>query len=189
MLGRMTRWTWLASGTPSFLVTAGARVLAVGLMAATYVLIDDTNYLWFAAAAVLAGVTGFIAIASFDRLRRIHIASIPMVGSDGGPLTDKFGKAIYENVVIGEEADMRPDAKEALQSARKSKGGISLVQFMAGYGAQKVNDPGSIWDSTLLAGISSKLTGRLMLITLTAVMAVFWAAFAIQASGLAGERH
>src|SRR5579864_6144868 len=70
MLGRMNRWTWLASNLPSFLVTAGARALAISLMATTYVLIDKANYLWFAGAAIASGIVCFASIVSFDKLRK-----------------------------------------------------------------------------------------------------------------------
>ena len=73
MLGSVKRWTWLASGAPPFLVTAAARMLSVALMAVTYVTISKTNYGWFAAAAVLCGVLGFIAIVRFDCLRERHV--------------------------------------------------------------------------------------------------------------------
>jgi hypothetical protein len=189
MLGRLSRWTWLTSGAPTFLVSAAARMLAVALMAATYVLIDGTNYLWFAAAAILSGILGFSLIVNFDKLRKIHIAAIPQVGPDGKALKDKSGREITVNAVIGTETDLRPEAKDAFNAARKRAGGLSLRQFMAGYGAQRVNDPEALWDSTLLAEISNKLTTRLMLITLSAVMTLFWAAFTIQASGVTGTTH
>src|SRR5215468_7422048 len=73
MFGGVARWTWLASGAPSFLVTAGARILAVALMAVTYVTISKSNYPWFAAVAVVCGLLGFITIARFDRLRERHV--------------------------------------------------------------------------------------------------------------------
>ena len=189
MLGRVTRWTWLASGAPPFLISAAARVLAVALMAATYVVINNKDYGWFAAAAILSGIIGFSAIVSFDKLRKIHVAPIPQVGANGKTLIDKRGREIQLNVVIGTETDLRPEAKLALSVTRKKAGGVSLRQFMAGYGAQKLNDPEALWDSTLLAEVSNKLTVRLMLIALSAVMTVFWAAFAIQASGITVASH
>jgi hypothetical protein len=180
-LGRVQRWTWLTSGAPPFLVTAAARVLAVALMAVTYVTISKSNYLWFGVAAVLAGLLGFAAIVRFDRLRKVHIASVPLVGKDGKQLVDKNKLPLQENVVIGVEDNMRKDAKAALAAARKAKGGLPLRQFMSGYGAQRVNDPEAIWDASLLAGISSSLTTTLMLVVLFAVMTLFWAAFTIEA--------
>lgn len=189
MLGRVTQWTWLASGAPPFLVSAAARGLAVALMAVTYLAINSKNYGWFAGAAILSGIIAFSTIVSFDKLRKIHIVPVPQVGANGKPLRDRRGREIQSNVVIGTEADLRPEAKSALSIARKKSGGVSLRQFMAGYGAQKLNDPEALWDSTLLAEISNKLTVRLMLIALSAVMTVFWAAFAIQASGIAMTSH
>jgi hypothetical protein len=180
-LGGVKRWTWLASGSPPFLVTAAARVLAVALMAVTYVTISNSNYRWFGAAAVLSGVLGFAAIVRFDRLRKLHVVPIPLVAADGKPLVDKKKNVVDQNVVIGLESDMRDEAKVALAAARK-KGGLSVRQFMSGYGAQRVNDPEAIWDSALLAKISSSLTTTLMCIVLLAVMALFWSAFTIEAA-------
>ena len=54
---------------------------------------------------------------------------------------------------------------------------------MAGYGAQRVNDPGALWDSALLAKISNSLTTTLMGVVLCAVMTLFLAAFSIDAFG------
>ncbi|MGA9313526.1 MAG: hypothetical protein WBV77_02735, partial [Solirubrobacteraceae bacterium] len=52
MLGTVKRWTWLVGGSPPFVITAAARMLAVALMAVTYVTIGKSNYGWFGAAAV-----------------------------------------------------------------------------------------------------------------------------------------
>jgi hypothetical protein len=183
MLGRVKKWTWLMSGTPSFLVTAAARMLAVALIAVTYVIIDKSTYLWFGGAAISAGILGFAAVVRFDRLRKLHIATIPLVGPDGKPVTDKKHRALEQNVVIGLENDLRPEAKAALAEARKSKGGLSVRQFMSGYGAQRVNDPEALWDTALLVDINSRLTTTLMGIILLSVMTLFWAAFTIEAAG------
>jgi hypothetical protein len=179
MLGPTKKWAWLASDTPPFLVAAGPRILAVALMAVSYIAITPSNYQWFAVAAVLIGVFGFIIVSRFDRLRKRHVVSIPLVGKRGQQLVDKKKKPVFESVVIGTEAQMRPEAKAALDEARRKKGGLSLIQFMGGYGAQKVNDPGAIWDHDLLADISSKLTTYLMYIVLAAVMALFLGALVI----------
>ena len=180
-VGRVRRWTWLSGGSPPFLVTAGARFLAVALMALTYVTIDQSNYGWYGAGAVLCGMLGFVAIAQFDRLTKLHIASVPLVGPDGQPLHDAKNRPASQNVVIGLEKDLRPEARTALEAARATKGGISIRQFMSGYGSQRVNDPESLWDPELLVAISSRLTVTLMAILLLGVMTLFWAAFTIEA--------
>lgn len=183
MLGGVKRWSWLASGSPPFLVTAGARVVAVALMAVTYVTISKSNYRYFGGAAVLLGLLGFVAIVRFDRLRKLHVVSIPMVGADGKPLLDRKERPLEQNVVVGLESQLREDARVALADARKNKGGLSVRQFMSGYGAQRVNDPEALWDSALLAGLSSSLTTTLMWILLLAVMTLFLSAFVIDAAG------
>ncbi len=56
MLGNLEQWTWLAGGSPSILVAAGPRMVAVAAMALTYVTINQTNYMWFSFAALLISV-------------------------------------------------------------------------------------------------------------------------------------
>jgi hypothetical protein len=178
MLGGVKRWTWLAADTPPFLVAAGARVLAVALMAVTYVTIDTSNYGWFGVAAVVSGVLGFLSVTRFDRLRKLHVAPVPLVGSNGSQLQDQHGAMLVKNVVIGSEEQLRPEAAAALKVARE-RGGVSLGQFMSGYGLP-VNDPEALWDRTVLAGTANKLTTSLMHVVLLAVMTVFLAAFVIE---------
>src|SRR3546814_6967536 len=76
MLGSFKRWAWLVPETPPFLATAGARILAVAVMATTYISIDATNYRWFGLAAVLLGVLGFVCIIFFDRTKQIGRAHV-----------------------------------------------------------------------------------------------------------------
>lgn len=157
-------------------------MLAVTLMATTYVTINVANYHWFGIAAVLCGALGFLTVARFDHLRKLHILKIPLVATDGTQNLDVKGKPMYESVVIGSEAELRPSAKKDLEAARQKRSGLSLVQFMSGYGTQKVNDPEALWDRELLAKKSNTLTMILMCIVLFAVMAVFLAAFVIEAA-------
>ncbi len=158
MLGRMKHWTWLTSDSPTFLVTAGARMLVVALMAATYVTINSSNYDWFVLAAVLCGVLGFLTVVRFDHLRKLHVLKIPLVGNNGQQLYDAKGELRYENVVIGSEAELNSTAKKDFYAARKRTGGLSLIQFMSGYGTRKTNDPDALWDRGLLAEKSNTLT-------------------------------
>lgn len=177
MLGGLKRWAWLAADSPPFLVAAGARVLAVALMAVTYVTIDTFNYRWFGAAAVLGGMLGFVSVARFDRLRKLHVVPVPLVGANGASLQDKRGAPLVKNVVIGAEEQLRPEAAAALKAAR-ARGGVSLPKFMSGYGSP-VNDPEALWDRDILASIANRLTTSLMHVVLLAVMTVFLAAFVI----------
>jgi len=183
MLGSIKQWTWLAGESPSFVVTAGARVLAIALMAAAYVTIQKSNYIWFIVAAVGFGLVGFVMIARFDRQRRRHVLSIPLVGEHGTQLVDSKGRPRYGKVVIGSESDMNAQAKSDLTAAREKSGGLSLVQFMSGYGSNQVNDPAPLWDRNYLADISNRLTVMLMLVVLLAVMTLFLAASVVDVTG------
>ena len=171
--GRLKRWTWLAAGSPPFIVTAAARAVVVAFMAATYVTITKSNYRSFGMLAILSGVVTFAAIARFDWLRKIHVLAVPLVGKNG----EHVGE---ESVVVGLESNMRPQARKALVDARKANGALSLRQFMSGYGSQRVNDPEAIWDRELLAGISTRLMLLLMSAVLFGVLALFWSAFVIE---------
>ncbi len=180
-LGRMNRWTWLAGSdqAPGFLVAGGARILAVALMAMTYVTIDAKNYLWFGGSAIIFGIIGFYMVARFDKLRKLYVLQVPLVGPGGSPLLNKKGKPTFASVVIATEDKMRDQAKQALAAARQKSGGVSIGQFMSGYGATKVNDPEALWDRPVLVENSTKLTRTLMYLTLCGVMALFVASFAI----------
>jgi hypothetical protein len=182
MLGALRKWTWLTTDSPPFLVTAGARMLAVAIMALTYVAIDESNYLWFGVGALVCGALGFLAVARFDRLRKVHVLSVPLVDKSGGPLVDRRGKPQNRSVVIGREQDMNETAKGHYESARRERG-LSLAQFMSGYGSQKLNDPEALWDRTLLAQVSNRLTLTLMSIVLLAVTTLFLAAFVMETAG------
>lgn len=177
MLGGLKRWTWLAADTPAFLVAAGARVLAVALMAVTYVTIDPSNYGWFGGAAVVGGVFGFFSVMRFDRLRKLHVIPIPVIGPDGNQLQDEHGTKLAMNVVIGLEDQLRPEAATALKIAR-NQNGVSLAKFMSGYGSA-VNNPDALWDRAVLADIGNKLTASLMQVVLFAVVTLFLAAFVV----------
>src|SRR5687767_9850498 len=168
MLGGMKRWSWLAGGSPSFLITGGARVVAVALMALTYVTITLTNYRWFAAAAVITALIAFICLIRFDRLRQTHVVAVPLVGTDGTALRDSHGRAQHVAVVIGTEDNMRGEARTAFETARKTAG-VSLRKFMSGYGSPP-NDPGAIWEGSLLAKTGNRLTTLLMCFVLLAVL-------------------
>lgn len=179
MLGPAKQWTWLASDTPPLLVAAGPRILSVTLMAITYITINPSNYLLFGIVAVLIGGFGFWSVIRFDHLRKLHVVQIPLVGKNGNPLLDKKKKPVVKYLVIGTEEQLRSDAKVAFDKARKKRAGLSLIKFMSGFGSQDVNDPEALWDRSLLAEISNKLSTTLMYIVLAAVMALFLAALII----------
>lgn len=179
--GKLQRWTWLTSDSPPFLVTAGVRALAVALMAATYVTISQANRGWFVAAAVLSGLAAFVVISRFDRLRRVHVRQITEVGATGQALRSKGGKEVQRNVVVGLEKELMPHVVEDLKEARVRRGGLSLEEFMRGYGTP-VNMPSNLWDGPVLAQHANSLTTHLMYALLFGVMALFFAAFVIEVS-------
>jgi hypothetical protein len=178
MIGRTRNWTWMAADQTSAIMTVGSRLLALGLMAMTYITINTSNYTWFGVGAVLCGVLGLYYLIRFDHMRKIYVVQVPLVGADGQQRKDKKRKLVFKNVVIGLESNMNPEAKEAFIEARKNIPGLSLVKFMSGYGTP--NDPESIWDRSLLANLSNKLTMALIFIALFGVMVLFLASFTIE---------
>jgi len=84
--------------------------------------------------------------------------------------------------VIGTEAELRPEVRDDLTAARAVRGGLSLGEFMSGYGGQRLNNPEALWDRAVLSRIGNRLTLTLMLIFIFAVLALFLAAFVIEVS-------
>lgn len=187
-IGRIKKWTWLVDGSPPFLVTAGARALCVVLIGATFLIIDESNYFGFVGAGIGSGILAFLAVVVFDLWRKRYIISIPITGPDGEQLGANIGKPQFEQLVVGLEEDMKFDAKSAYQEQHDECGGaLSIAEFMKGFGTSKLNDPSAIWTRELLAKISNQLTVALMCIVLFAVMALFWAAIAIDVSGRSAD--
>lgn len=182
ILGRMKKWTWLVGENiaPGFLVASGARILAVALMAAIYILITVPNHVWFLAVAGVFGILGFYAVTRFDKLRKLYTHKVPLVAADGSHLKDKSGQPVYTSLVIGSEKDMKPQAKRDYAAAQKARGGLSITDFMSGYGSTTLNDPEAVWDRSLLVDNSARLTRSLMYIVLCAVLSLFTAALVIE---------
>ena len=178
-VGRVSQWTWLIHETPPTLVTAGARTLSVALIALTFILINKNNYGYFALGAVLFGLFTAVLIASFDRQRKSYIYKVPVIQANGQQARDNKGRLLFENLVIGDERDINPEARTALDNARRTRGGLSLTDFMTGYGAKGTNNPEALWSRSELARISNRMTTSLMGIILCGVMAFYLASASI----------
>lgn len=181
MLGKMDRWAWLSDNPPTFLITAGPRIIAVAFMALAYVTINRSNYLLFAIAAVLIAAFAFWSIVRFDFLRKLYIVQIPLLREDGQISRDPKGNPRLRNVVIGPEEEMKEDVKEVFFEARKNHKGLDVINFMSGFApGGRVNDPAVIWPREILIEISNKLSVLLMFIALSAVLVLYIAAFVIE---------
>lgn len=178
--GRTKQWTWLVDDTPPFLVTVGARAVAVVCIALTFIFINKSNYAYFGVAAVIVGLAAVWLIVRFDRLRKTHIYRVPLLDANGAQARDWRGRLAYKNLVIGTEDTMRPDAKKALAKARKEHGPLSLPDYLGGTGGTSLHNPGSAWTQEMLAKISSDLTLLLLGIALSTVMALYLAASIVQ---------
>jgi hypothetical protein len=179
MIGSVDKWSHLTSDSPTFLVRGGAQIVSIAAIGVTFVFVNKHNYRWFLIAVIAVGLFGLGCVILFDRLRKIHVVQIPLVGSDGRPLIGAKGQALSKNVVIGNEDQMLKAAKEALEKARATRSVLSVVEFMSGYGGKEVNSPDNLWDRRLLAKISNRLTMLIIFIILAAVLALFWAALIV----------
>ena len=75
---------------------------------------------------------------------------------------------------------MNAAAKRAFAEARRRHGGLSLTNFMSGYGATATNNPEALWSWPQLAQISNRMTMILMGILLCTVMALYLSASSIE---------
>src|SRR3546814_6971487 len=91
--------------------------------------------------------------------------------------SDVCSSDLAKSVVVGREDQLRSEAAAALKTARR-RGGVSLKQFMSGYGSP-VNDPAALWSENLLASISSRIFVLLMFVVLFAVLTLFIASLVI----------
>ena len=157
-VGKVSQWTFLADDSPPFMVTAGARALAIALIALTFVFIDKSNYGWFGGAAAVCGVLLIVLIGSFDRVRKAHICKVPLLNEDGTQKTGWFGGKKFQTVVIGSENNMKTAAAANYQRLSA----VSLCKFLSSYGLNEVNNAEAIWTKETLAKISSKMTLQLI---------------------------
>lgn len=178
MVGRVNRWTWLIEDTPPFLVKAGPRAVAVAVMGAAYVLIDPSNYGWFLGLGILSGLLAFRSVKSFDKLRRRHVLEVPLVADSGEPVTNRQGKTLHRKIVIGLRESMNETAARHFEEAQK-KHGVSMVEFMSGYGSGQLYDPGALWERDHLADIAHKLAAELIYIITFGFVTLFLVALAI----------
>lgn len=178
MIGRVKQWTWMSVDSPPLLVTVGARMVAVALMAGIFITINERNYLFFGGAAVIFGCIGLFYINRFNHLRMLHVVQIPLVGPNGAQLADGRRRLQFKNVVVGKQGDINDEAKEHFKEARTKHAGLTLIEFMGGYGTPP-NNPEALWDRELLANLSNQLTMYLVMIALFGVMVLYLGAFVI----------
>jgi len=184
MFGRTRRWTWLAGSTPSFLVAAGPRAVAVSLMASTYVLINKSNYGCFAVAAIFTGAVTMTTVFLFDRARLTYVHTIPELDASGRPRVDNRGRPVTKAIVVGTTSELTTEATAAWAEARRPSGNslLSLLDFMSGSGGSTLNNPETLWDRSILAAHASYLTLLLMVAFLAGTTTLFIAAMVIDRS-------
>lgn len=179
MIGRTRQWVWLVSDSPPLIITAGARFLAIAIMAVVYVTINRQNYLIFAGAAIVLGVIGVAYIVRFNRMRMLYVAQIPLIATDGSQLKDAKGRDQFRHVIIGEETEINEEARNHFNEAKRKYPGLTLLQFMSGYGTPP-NTPESLWTRHQLAALSNQLTMCLIWIALLGVIILYLSAFVIE---------
>jgi hypothetical protein len=179
-IGKVTKWSFLIDNSPPILIKTGARALSFALIALTFVLISRNNYFVFVALAIFFGIVTFWLIATFDRMRKVHIFGVPLLQANGTQAIDKNGAPLFKNIVIGTEENMIPEVKVVFAEARRKRPGLSLTEFMGGFGGANMYDPEAMWTRTQLADISSRITTTLMGILLCAVMALYESASVVE---------
>jgi hypothetical protein len=171
-VGKVSQWTFLAGGgdfSPSFMVSAGARALAIALIVLTYISINKSNYYWFGGGAAVCGLLMIILIGWFDKMRQTHTCKVPQLNTNGTVKKGWFGGEKSEMVIVGTENDMTAKAKADYEKA----GSPGICKFLSGYGVNQVNNPQAIWPKGSLAGISSKMNQLVIGILLCGVMALY----------------
>jgi hypothetical protein len=169
VFGRTSKWTWYVDNTPSQFVTTGPKVVAIVLMAGTFLLVNKANFQIFLGVALLFAIAAFSILMRLDRLRRIHVHVVKeAVAGVGGRV-----------LVIGTEENMLPAAEQAFASAKAKEPPLTLVEFMSGYGVTGLYNPEAIWPRSHLIGIAHHMAMLLTFAFLCGVVAVYVAASAI----------
>ena len=182
-IGKLTHWTWLIPDSPPFLVKAPAQALSVGLIVISLITIDEKNYLIFSGLSMISAILMTSMGWRFDLDRKTYVRRVPLTGKDGSQAQDRMRRLLYRTLVIGTEDTMYEHAKAAFYEARRKNGGLSLLDFMGGYGTPNVYNPEALWPREILAKISSRMTMLLIGIVLTGVMALYLAALSFQKIG------
>lgn len=177
-LGPLGRWSKLVDGTPTFVIAAGPRVITIALIAGTYLWGQQLGGEVFVVLAVVAAIFTFATLRRFDRLRRLNVVEIPVVGSSGEQARDDKGDPQTRLVIIGPWDKLTEEAASNYAEARRQTVGLSLVEFMSGYGTSP-NNPESLWPREVLVQAQMSITGQLMRAVVGGAMALFWAATAI----------
>jgi hypothetical protein len=178
-VGKVSQWTFLAGGpdsSPSFMITAGARALAIALIVLTFIFINKSDYFWFGGGAAVCGLLMIILIGRFDRMRQTHTCKVPELDAGGNVKKGWFGAEKSKMVVIGTESDMKADAAAKYKELKRP----GLRKFLSGYGTNEVNNPAAIWTEETLAKISSNMNLLVIGILLCGVMALYLSASVIE---------
>jgi hypothetical protein len=87
-VGKVSQWTFLADDSPAFMVTAGARALAIALIVLAFIFIDKSNYGWFGGAAAICAFLMIVLIGWFDHVRKAHICKVPLLNEEAARKRD-----------------------------------------------------------------------------------------------------
>lgn len=75
---------------------------------------------------------------------------------------------------------MRAEDRANYVAARRQHGGLSLISFLAGYGANGLYDPETCWDAEVLSRVRSKLTMLIVWISIFGVLVLYLSASSIE---------
>lgn len=175
-IGKITNWSSLVEGSPSFLVKTASKLTVFSMIALTYLTINQSNYIWFLFIDVVIALIAVKLILDFNYLRKVHSMEIPQVMANGAQLTNFRKRPKYKNIIVGKIDDMTKVARIQFNKAQKTDASLTLKKFMSGFG---MYDPEALWDRLLLAEISNKLTMLLIFIITSGALVLYLSSIVI----------
>jgi hypothetical protein len=91
-VGGIDQWTLLTGYTPPFLVTTGPGAIAAVFIAASFFALTPGTRWVFVALALAAAVMTYLLVLRFERLRRLHVLEIPVIGPKGSQALNAKGR-------------------------------------------------------------------------------------------------
>jgi len=182
MIGDVDEWSRLMGGVPKFVVTLGPRAIVIAAIGLTYFTLTNESLLIYISISILAAIATSILTLRYFRQVSLFTCKVPLLTKDGKHAVDKRGKELSSRIIVGAEETMRPEAFKKFAALKEENGGLSLCQFLAGYGGTKTYDPEAAWSREILVEISSSLLTKLMLIISSGVLVLYWVAAVVELS-------
>lgn len=176
--GRYESWRPPDEDLPGRLRNA-VLVASLGVVVATYVLIQPTNVIIFVCVGAAMGAAAFFLIPKYSSQLGLHVYKQVEVDGAGQEILDENGVVkIRRRVIGGTEDTLKPSAVQALQEQIAEKPGFTVELLLMGttppYNAE------SLWPRSLIVGVRERLGYLLMGILLLSVCSAIILAFCLQ---------